>query len=500
MARRVQTIPMLRPQPGPQTQFFGSSADIVVYGGSAGGGKSWSLLADPTRWRYNSDFRGIIFRRNTKQLLNPGGLWDEATKMYPSLNAVANQTKHTWRWPSGAWLQMSHLIHEVTKESYQGAQFDYVGMDELTHYTESQFWYMQSRIRSVSGINGYTRCTTNPAPGWVRDFLQPWLNEKWDGPGGHAKSGEIRWFHRDGDAVVWLTPDEKYRRDNLREESTSVTFIRSSIHDNQILLKADPRYLARLKSMPEADRRKLLDGDWDVFEGQYFTEFAPHVHVEQPMRVGALPDWWNFFGGLDWGHGSPFAFVLCAYDSRSGITRVIESVKRAGITNDAQASLVMDILNRWKIPPQKCLISFDKSMQYAKSLQGIVGEADIDAYYRVGLTNAAPSLTPRLHGWNTIRRRLHCQLRASDGQSFKMRIWAAHNAELIRQFPLWQYGKDSEDLDTKSDDHLADALRYAQDAAPLESLPMGAQRTELRQAHLPHALQSDSSVDDLEIE
>ncbi len=113
---------------------------------------------------------------------------------------------------------------------------------------------MLSRNRSMCGVRPYVRATTNPdAASWVKDFLAPWVDRSYPRP---AKSGELRWFIRREGEVEWVdggTPDAK-----------SVTFVRASVYDNRLLLAKDPAYLANLKALPLVDRRRLLDGDWDI--------------------------------------------------------------------------------------------------------------------------------------------------------------------------------------------------------------------------------------------
>lgn len=177
--------------------------------------------------------------------------------MYPLLGAEPRETTLEWRFPSGAKVKFAHLQYEDDKLSWQGAQIALIGFDELTHFTESQFFYLLSRNRSTCGVRPYVRATTNPdALSWVKEFLAPWLDKEYPNP---AASGELRWFVRDGGAIRWVdagTPDAK-----------SVTFIRASIFDNRILLTKDPGYLANLKALSLVDRARLLEGDWEIVVG-----------------------------------------------------------------------------------------------------------------------------------------------------------------------------------------------------------------------------------------
>jgi predicted phage terminase large subunit-like protein len=256
------------PQEGPQTDFLSTSADIAVYGGAAGGGKSYALLMEPLRHVKNPGFGGVIFRRTSPQITNEGGLWDTSMSLYPHAGAVPSIGSLDWRFPSGANIGFRHLQHAKSVLDWQGSQVPYIGFDELTHFTEHQFFYMLSRNRSACGVKPYVRAGTNPdADSWVRRWLAPWLDREHELK---ARSGEIRWMIRVNGAIKWFRTKDDVPEEQ-REDAKSVTFVKSTVYDNQILLKANPEYLANLKALPPVDRARLLDGDWDIVaEGNCF--------------------------------------------------------------------------------------------------------------------------------------------------------------------------------------------------------------------------------------
>lgn len=255
-----ETERRIMPQPGPQSLFLSTRADIAVYGGGAGGGKTYALLLEFLRHAGRPGFGAVIFRKTKEQIRMEGGLWDEARRIYPWLGGRSREERLDWTFPSGATIKFDSLLHEKDKLGFQGAQICGLGLDELTHFSQSQFFYLLSRNRSTCGVRPYVRATTNPdAMSWVKEFLAPWLDKGFAEP---AASGELRWFVREGGLVSWVpegTPDAK-----------SVTFIRASVFDNPKLMSADPGYLANLKALNLVDRRRLLDGDWDVVEGGNF--------------------------------------------------------------------------------------------------------------------------------------------------------------------------------------------------------------------------------------
>ena len=265
----------IAPQPGPQEAFLSSTADIAIYGGAAGGGKTFALLLDPLRHLENKNFVGTIFRRTRTQVTQDGGLWDEAGKLYPSVGAESNRTDLTWTFPSGSRVRFTYLQTDADKFKYQGAQIPFIGFDELTHFSESQFFYMLSRNRSASaGIPGYVRATTNPDPdSWVAKFIDWWIDEE-----GYAipeRSGVIRWFCRRNDDIIWADSREELVEQFGDEcQPKSVTFIKAGLEDNKILQEKDPSYKANLMSLPRVEREQLLGGNWKIrpAKGMYFRE------------------------------------------------------------------------------------------------------------------------------------------------------------------------------------------------------------------------------------
>jgi hypothetical protein len=293
-----------KPQPGPQTKFLESTADIVIYGGAAGGGKSFALLLELAKYRAVSGFRGVLFRRTMAQAKKEGSIFDDSMNVLPQFGAKANLTTATWTYPSGAKVQFSGLEHEKDKLQFQGTQYAFIGFDELTHFTESQFWYLLSRNRSTCGVRPYVRATTNPGPGWVKKLLAPWIDKKFPNP---ATSGEVRWFRRENNQIVWL--DEKPEHEpctclkpdcyNCFPSEKSLTFIRAQVFDNQELLTKDPAYLANLRAQDEVDRRALLDGEWDVeIPDRVLDGFTEAGNVIPWFEIPAK---WKRYAGVDFG-------------------------------------------------------------------------------------------------------------------------------------------------------------------------------------------------------
>ncbi len=311
-----------------------------MYGGAAGGGKTWALLLEAMRHTRNPDYGAVIFRRTSPQITNEGGLWDEAGRLYPLAGGRPKVGELQWVFPAGSVVTFRHLQHESNKYDWQGSQIPLIGFDELTHFTESQFFYMLSRNRSTCGVYPYIRGTTNPdASSWVKRFLAPWLDRKYPDP---ARSGEIRWFVRVDGKILWARTRAELVERHPGSLPKSCTFVRASVFDNPALLKRDPGYLANLQAQTPVERARLLDGDWDVVnEGLVFPEFGSCV-VEVEDWPKTLPAFDG--GGIDWGFNNPFAALAGAvvddvlwlwwlrYGVRTTLTEHSQAMPRGPIT------------------------------------------------------------------------------------------------------------------------------------------------------------------------
>jgi len=298
------------PQPGPQREFLTTRADVAIFGGAAGGGKSFGLLLEPLRHASNAKFGGVIFRRNSTQVRNQGGLWHESMGLYAPLGAHPREALLEWQFPAGSRIKFAHLEYERSVYDWQGSQIPFIGFDELTHFTESQFFYLFSRNRSVSDVPGYIRATTNPdADSWVRKFIGWWIGE--DGYPIYERSGKLRWFIRLEDQLHWGdTREELIHRFGPEELPKSVTFIPSKVTDNTILMEKDPSYMSNLRALSRVERLRLLGGNWDVrptagmiFQREWFPvidalpanwilacRFWDRAATE-PNEVNKDPDW-----------------------------------------------------------------------------------------------------------------------------------------------------------------------------------------------------------------
>ena len=264
----------IRPQPGPQEMFHSSRADIVIYGGSAGGGKSFSLLLEPLRHiREVPGFGGVIFRRTSPQIRNEGGLWDTSEKLYPLVGATPRESMLEWLFPVRDYksvtnkIKFAHMQHESDKYEWDGSQIAYIAFDESMHFSKTQFFYMLTRNRSSCGVAPYVRAATNPMPGsWILELIGWWIDMDEESPNyGYAieeRCGKVRWFVNINDELTWADTKEELEEkfSYLPAKAVrpkSLTFILAKLSDNKILNKQDPNYLANLLAQPKVERLRL---------------------------------------------------------------------------------------------------------------------------------------------------------------------------------------------------------------------------------------------------
>ena len=324
------------PNAGPQTEFLAASEREVLYGGAAGGGKSYGLLADPMRYFDNPNFNGLILRRTNDELreliFKSQGLYPRAFK-----GAKWQEKKSQWTFPSGAKLWLTYLERDQDVLRYQGQSFSYIAVDELTQYATSFAWnYLRSRLRTTdSTLPIYMRATTNPGGighGWVkRTFIDPApannpfvardleTGEEQYYPEGHPNAGQPLFMRK---------------------------FIPSKLSDNPYLAK-DGVYEANLLSLPENQRRQLLEGDWAVATGAAFPEFRTSIHSCEPFEV---PTDWKRFRCCDFGYSSFSAVHWFAIDSNWGTLYVYRELYLSKHTGRDLAKAIIRAEEGDKVP------------------------------------------------------------------------------------------------------------------------------------------------------
>ncbi len=439
---------VFKPNAGPQSSFLAASEREVLYGGAAGGGKSFAMLADPMRYMGHPQFSGLLLRHTTEELREL--IW-KSQELYPRIypGIKWSERKMQWQAPSGARLWFSYLDRDEDVLRYQGLSFSWVGFDELTQWSTPFAWnYMRSRLRSTApDLPTYMRATTNPGgPGhiWVKKmFIDPspagrafWATDIDTGdtlsyPKGHSKEGQPLFKRR---------------------------FIPAMLSDNPYLAEGGD-YETMLLSLPEHQRKQLLEGNWDVAEGAAFPEFNRRIHV---IKHEHIPGNWVKFRACDYGYGSYSAVLWFAVSPAEQVIVYRELYVSKVLAKDL-AHMVMNCERN------------DGQIRY--------GVLDSSCWHRRGDTGpslaeqmimegcrwrpADRSAGSRVAGKNEIHRRLQL-----DDFTQEPRLVIMDNCtNLIAQLPTLPLDKSNpEDINTKSEDHLYDALRYGVMSRPRFSI------------------------------
>lgn len=250
-----------------QREALACGAYEVFLGGAAGPGKSEYLVVAPLRWVGHKSFRAVLFRNTFPELKRT--LIDKSRRLYPALGGTYHETDHIWTFPSGAQIEFAYLERDPDVHRYQGAEFQFVGFDELPHFTEYQYRYLQSRLRTAAGIPIRLRATGNPdGPHleWVRARFASWIDKQ-------VPAGQVRWFDPEGRMVAADTP-----------HALSRAYIPGRLRDNPYL---GAEYEAQLRALDPVSRARLLDGDWDAIVGQgslFHRSWWRYLEAAPPVR------------------------------------------------------------------------------------------------------------------------------------------------------------------------------------------------------------------------
>ena len=438
----VQDNVIFAPNEGPQTEFLAAAETDVLYGGAAGGGKSYAMLVDPLRYAHRAAHRALIIRRSMPELRE---LIDKSRELYPKAfpGCKYREVEKLWNFPSGAKIEFGFLERDADVYRYQGQAYSWIGFDAITHLpTEFSWNYLASRLRTTdSEITPYMRCTANPGgvgAHWVKNrYIQP------------------------------SEPDKSF----VGKDGLTRKFIPARLEDNPFLA-TDGRYEQMLKALPPTQRKQLLEGNWDVNEGAAFTEFSIEEHVIPPFEI---PIHWDRVKGIDYGYASESACIWATIDLSDGTLIVYRELYKKGLTGEDLGYKITEM-----------------ELEDPMSVQGVL---DTAAWSRTGTTGPTVGETLVRQG-HKLRRadknriqgkiQIHEYLRLQPSGRPRIQIFSSCPS-LIRELQGIPLDKSNpEDVDTHAPDHAYDALRYLIMSRPRVNDPLAQLRhIRLEQAYTP---------------
>ena len=442
LQKEVEENIIFQPNEGPQTEFLAAAEKDVLYGGAAGGGKSYAMLVDPLRYCHRSAHRALILRRSMPELRE---LIDKSRELYPRAfpGCKFREVEKLWNFPSGAKIEFGFLERDADVYRYQGQAYSWIGFDEITHLPTEFGWnYLASRLRTTDPeITPYLRCTANPGgvgSSWVKKrYVDPSPpNEAFDGSDGLTRK-----------------------------------FIPARLDDNPYLA-TDGRYEQMLKALPDIQRRQLLEGNWDVAEGAAFTEFDIESHVIIPFHI---PIGWERVKGIDYGYASESACIWATVDPSDGTLIIYRELYRKGLTGVDLGEMITQM-----------------ELDDPLSVQGVL---DTAAWARTGTTGPTVGEALQRAGHklrradkNRIQGKIQMHEYLKVQQSGRPRLQIFNTCpNLIRELQGIPLDKNNpEDVDTHAPDHAYDALRYLIMSRPRINDPIAQLRNlRMEQAYTP---------------
>lgn len=439
------------PNPGPQTDFFASSEREVLYGGAAGGGKSYALLVDPLRYIANSKCSALLLRRTTEELRE---LRWKSQELYPRAykDIKWSERNQNWVMPNGGRLWMSYLDADTDVLRYQGQAFNWIGFDELTQWPSPFAWeYLRSRLRTTgSKLPLFMRASTNPGNvggWWVRKMFidpAPWNTAF---PATDIETEEVLHFP--------MKNSKGEPHPKAGEPLFMRKFIPSNLYDNPYLFE-DGEYEGNLLSLPEHQRKQLLEGSWDVIEGAAFPEWNRKIHVIPFFKP---PHNWMKFRALDYGYGS-YSAILWFTVHPSGKLIVYRDLEVSKTHAYDLADIIFEIEEE-----NNERVAFGVLDWSIASERGNRGPTIIEDLQRHKLRwrPADRGKGSRVNGKNMIHKLLSVDPFTEEPMLQFMETCTVS----VSQIPIIPIDKKNpEDVDTKSRDHAYDALRYGVLAKP----------------------------------
>ncbi len=399
-----------------QERFISATASEVLFGGAAGGGKSYGQVIDALLFALKfAGSKQLLLRRTFPEL--DKSIIRTVLELYPRKIFRYNKSSHTGKFANGSVIDFGYCDSENDVYKYQSAEYDIIRFDELTHFTEQMYIYLISRVRGANDFPKQIKSSTNP------------------GGVGHS------WVK--GRFIDTAPADEVYET-----EAGSRIFIPSKVSDNEFLLKKDPAYVKRLENLSDKDKRALLYGDWDIFDGQYFTEWNRELHVMKPFK---LPEEWRRYFVMDYGLDMLAGYWI-AVDSL-GNAYVYREIYESGLIISEAARRISELAE------EKIFASFAPPDLWNRRQDTGKSAAQIFAENGVPLVKAN---NDRVQGWYDLKEWLVPRADELGRKLPRIRIFE-NCRNLIRTLPALQIDKrNPNDVAGEPHEltHAPDAIRY----------------------------------------
>ena len=375
-----------------QKRFIDATESEVLFGGAAGGGKSYGQMADALLFalKYPKS-KQLVLRRTFAEL--DKSLIRLSLAIFPKEIYTFNSSSHTGRFKNGSIIDFGYCATENDVYQYQSAEYDVIRFDELTHFTEGQYVYLISRVRGANSYPKQIKSSTNPGGvghGWVKERFVD------------AAERNTRFTGEDGMSRI---------------------FIPSLLDDNKFLREGDPEYKKRLLALPDREKKALLYGDWDIFEGQYFTEFKRDVHVVTPFEI---PCGWRKYRTIDYGLDR----LACLWIAVSPEGNFF--VYREYCESSLAISEAARAINERTPPGEDIYATLAPPDLWSRSQETGKSKASLFAEYGVTFTKTSNN---REAGWLALKELLYSQ-----NATPRLKIFS-HCTEIIKCLPALQIDK-----------------------------------------------------------
>lgn len=339
-----------------QKAFIDAKSDEVLFGGAAGGGKSFGQLIDAMLFalRYAGS-RQLILRRTFVELDRT--LVFGALALYPKALYSYCLSRRVGTFTNGSTIEFGYCDSKADALRYQSAEYDVIRFDELTHFTEEIYTYLISRVRGANSFPKQVKSTTNPG-----GLGHEWVKKRFIDAGESEKE--------------FATP------------TGTRIFLKAGIRDNYFLMKSDPHYLKRLENLCESDRRALLEGEWNIESGRYFSEWSERLHVTASFEI---PTTWRRFFVMDYG-----------LDMLAGFFIALDETNRAYVYKEIYESglIISEVAKRILSEGEQTELNFAPPDLWNRRQESGISAAELFLQNGLELTKA-PS--DRVNGWLVMK-------------------------------------------------------------------------------------------------